>query len=75
MSLNSPSEASGFLLLQFGFRTFTVDVIYIVVNTPALALRGVGHHDVVGLAQQDFRVELLALADGASHPWMAFLRE
>jgi hypothetical protein len=44
-----------------------VDVNYIVVNTPALVLRCVGHHDVVGLAQQDFRVELLALADGASH--------
>src|ERR671921_737071 len=58
-------------MLRFGFRTYTVDIIYVVVNTPAVVLGGVSHHDVVGLAQQDLRVEFLALADGASYHLLA----
>ena len=52
------------LPLRFGFRPYTVDVLDIVVNTPALVLGCVGNHYVIGLAEQYFRVELLALANG-----------
>jgi hypothetical protein len=54
------------MVLRFGFRPCTVDVLYVVVNTTAFVFGSVGHHDVIGLAQQDFRVELLALTDGAA---------
>ena len=58
---------SRFLLLRFGFGPYTVDVLYVVIDTTALVLGGVGNHDVVGLAEQDFRVEQLALTDGAAY--------
>ena len=56
------------LPLRFGAGPYTLDVLYVVVDATSLMLWGVGHHDVVGLPEKDFRVELLALADGASHP-------
>src|SRR5829696_6445389 len=62
---------SRFLLIRFGFGPYTVDVLYVVVDTTALVLGGVGNHDVVGLAEQHFRVELLALANGAAHHLLA----
>src|SRR5215207_8900277 len=59
------------MLLRFSLRPNTVDILYIVVNTPTLVLGSVGDHDVVGVAEQDFRVELLALANGAVNHLLA----
>ena len=55
-----------FLPLRFSFRPYAVDVLDVVINTPTLVLRCVGDHDMVGVSKQDLRVELFALANGAS---------